>query len=364
MDQTGFYSSQRCFFSTDSPLYTGTYEVQIRVVYADRMDLHLCYDQGRLILPPIGTKIHWLNSRFHSTGLSSVILHRNLPGQGWIVTYPQQTAQSSNKTCVLAVGSNKDGAGKTTLALNLALALARYQQRVMLLDTDSSMDNIEVRLGLPAANNLAHVMNGKCTLTDILIDGPGGISFLPGAGGISALINLDSADFNRIASGFVQLDNIYDYLILDTGSGMSEEVLYFLQAADRVLLVTTPDPYDLLDAYTLIKTLVSNCSRIQLNIVINRSESEQEANTCVNTLNRALHEFLNIDPVYLGWLPYDRLIPQSEKDREPLFLSRPNAAYSQNMQMIAGKVMGMDNQRRYAGLESFFHRLKDLHSAK
>lgn len=358
MSRTMFYASQRCFFSTDSPLYTGTYEVQIRAVHTDRMDLNLCYDQGRLALPPVGTKINWLDSRLHSTGLTSMIIHRDLSEQTWTVTLPQQPAQSSGKTRVLAVGSGTDGVGKTTFSFNLALALARYQQRVILLDAEKSLANIEFLLELPEAHNLSHVINGKCTLTDVLVDVPGGISLLPGAGEISALLELDSIQFSRITSGFAQLDNIYDYLIVDTGAGISERVLQFLGAADRILLVTTPKSHDMLDAYSLIKTLVTHRCQIQLNIVINRAETEPEANQCMHTLNSALHQFLNIKPVFLGWLPYDRLIPQTAKD-QLLFLSRPNAGYSQNMQTIASKVMGTDNNLRYYGMESFFNRLRE-----
>jgi len=358
MHKSMFTPGERCFFTTDSNLYQDTYEVQVMRTHPDHIDLHLCYSRGYLTLPPVGTRINWIESHFQSINSFSTIIHRSLPDKMWSVTVPQTSAQSVRTTRVLAVGSGKGGTGKTTFSINLAMALASIKKRAILLDADIGMANIGILLGLQSSYNLNHVIDGECTLAEIVLEGPSGVGILPGASSISALNTLNPLQFNRITSGFSTLEQAYDLLLIDTGAGISELVIKFLESADDFLLLTNPEPHALLDAYSLCKILYMRNPNIQIHLIINRCESEKEAKICKDTFIRAVNQFLHIDPVYLGWLPYDKLIPRSTRDRNPMFLTHPHTRYSKNLLRIASNLLGTaEPDNRTSSFENFLKKL-------
>lgn len=355
--QTIFQVGQRLSFSTDSSLYRDIYEAEIVAVHPDRLDLRLFLYRGYFLLLPVGTKVYWMVPGSQRFDLTSVVLTRDIPKQVWSVTIPK--GNNVSHTRVLAVGSGKGGVGKTTFSINLSLALSQCRQRVILLDADIGMANVEVLLGMSSSMNLAHVINGDCTLTDILAEGPEGIRIIPGSSGISSLTQLDNVQFNRIVSGFAVLENQFDIMILDTGAGLSDLVLRFLEAADEIILVTTPEPHALMDAYALTKALAQRNPTIVPNIIINRCETEWEAKQSSETLIKAANQFLRINPVSLGWLPNDKLISRSLKEQKPLFLTHPHIEFSRSLLRIAEKLSGLEAKSTPAmGLQGFWQRLK------
>lgn len=352
-----FRPGVRLPFTTDSSLHTDVYEAEIMAVNPDRLDLHLCFHRGYLLILPVGTGIRWLPPGRPGEELTSRVIARDTARKVWSVTLPG--AAPARRTRVLAVGSGKGGVGKTTFCINTALALSRHRQRVVLLDADIGMANVEVLLGLQNSRNLTQVIRGECSLSEILADGPGGIRILPGSSGVSSLTSLDSLQFNRIAAGFTDLEKDCDVLILDTGAGLSDLVLKFLECADEFLLLTNPEPHALMDGYALTKALCQRNPGIRVNIIVNRCESEQEARQCSETFIQAARQFLSLSPVYLGWLPYDKLIPRSLKDRTPLLLSHPQVAFSRNVMAIAQKLAGLpDREDRQSGLRAFWNRFR------
>lgn len=357
MHQDIFQAGRRLPFSTDSSLFPDVYEVEIMEAHPDRLDLHLSLHRGYLLLLPVGTRITWLPPGYRSAQLDSRVIARDTGRKVWSVTVPSPAAP--RRTRVVAVGSGKGGVGKTTFCINAGLALSRCRQRVVLLDADIGMANVEVLMGLHSSSNLTHVIEGRCPLSDILTECPGGIRILPGSSGISSLTSLDSIQFNRIISGFSDLEDDCDILMLDTGAGLSELVLKFLEAADEFLLLTNPEPHALMDGYALTKALTKRNPLIRVNVIVNRCDSEQEALQSGGAFIQAARQFLGINPAYLGWLPHDRLIPQSLKRRQPLFLTHPKVEFSRNILSIAQKLTGLPGRDdRPSGLKAFWNRFK------
>lgn len=347
-------------FTTNSPLYQDTYQTQVRAIYPDHIELLLPLYRGYLLLLPVGTEIRWLSSGLEHC--ISTVLSRET--QSWCTTLPQAFSMP-HVTKVIAVGSGKGGVGKTTFSINLGLALSQLGHRVILLDADLGMANIDVLLGLNGSLNLGHVIAGTHTLKDILQKAPGGLQVIAGSSGISSLTRLDPIQFNRLSAGFRDLEADCDILILDTGAGISELVLMFLGMADELILLSNPEPHALMDAYSLLKALANLNPGIRPNIVMNRCESESEASTSTRTLMNALTHFLNLNPVELGWLPADQKIPRSLKERYPLFLSHPNMEFSRRILQIAETLGGKTSQPTpNVGILSFWDKLRKRLGAK
>ncbi|MCF8010347.1 MAG: AAA family ATPase [Clostridiales bacterium] len=358
MQQDAFEVGQCLTFSTSSPLYPDVYQAEIKAVYPDRLDLKLSLHNGYLMLVPVGTKIHWFLSERRS--MVSQVIDRKTSQKMWSVTLPK-TEYSLRGARVLAVGSGKGGVGKTTFCINLSLALSQFQQRVVLLDADIGMANVEVLLGLYSDYNIADVIDGKCTLPEILKKGPGGINVLPGFSGIASLTELNALQFNRIIAGLDKLEDICDILILDTGAGMSEPVLKFLEAVDEIILLTNPEPHTLMDGYALLKVLSRRNHNLNVNFIINSCESANEARQCADKFKHAARDFLGIEPLWLDWLPETPLVGRSIKKKSPIIESSPGAEYSRRVKNIAKRLIGIEDKtkkKKSSGLKEFLKRLK------
>jgi len=357
MDQPHFYVGQKLNFTTDSELYHDMYTTEIKRVFPDRFELTLTLHKGYLLLIPIGTIIRWIIPSSNVVYTSQVI-SRHPAQQTWSVSIPMAIKQQK-KSRVVAIGSGKGGVGKTTLAINLSLALSSLGKRVIILDADIGMANVELLLKLNTPLNLTQVLKGECTLRETLTPGPSGIKILPGSSGISSLTSLNPLQFNRIISGFADLEDECDIFIIDTGAGISEVVLKFLEAADDLVLITTTEPHALMDTYGLTKALAYRNPELKPLLIINRCETETEALKCSETFNKAASKFLKLKPELLGCIYDDKKVTKSLKSQKPLFLTQPNADYSTQVLYIANKLLGERlSSERPSGIVSFINKLK------
>jgi flagellar biosynthesis protein FlhG len=360
MDHPHFQEGQKLNFTTDSALYHDIYVTEIRRVYPDRLELALTLHKGYLLLIPIGTVIRWL---LPGAGIvyTSKVISRQPAEQSWSVTIPAANKREK-KSRVIAIGSGKGGVGKTTLAINLSLALSSLGKRVTILDADIGMANVELLLKLNNPLNLTNVLKGECNLKDILTPGPGGIKLLPGSSGISSLTNLNAIQFNLIISGFADLEDECDIFVIDTGAGISEVVLKFLEAADDLLLITTTEPHAMMDTYGFTKVLAYRNPDLRPRLIINRCETEEEAVKCSETFNKAASKFLRLQPELIGWIYDDKKVTKSLKSQRPLFLTNPTSDYAAQILHIANKLIGQKvYNERHSGIVSFINKIGRAH---
>lgn len=257
---------------------------------------------------------------------------------------------------VLAVTSGKGGVGKTNVSVNLSYALLAMGYEVMVLDADLGLANVDVLLGTVPQMHLGHALSGQADILDVIYEGPGRLKLIAGGSGVGELADLPENDLARFIQSMRKLENQTDFLIVDTGAGLGRSVRNFLLAADVVLVVTTPEPTAMTDAYALIKSVVQKNPAADIKLVVNQAESREEAEEAASRLSAAMLRFLGASLEFLGSIPQDREVPRSVRNQRPFFLASPATAASQAVREIARGLVG-DKENPRAGVSLFFDRL-------
>jgi flagellar biosynthesis protein FlhG len=261
------------------------------------------------------------------------------------------------KTRTIAVTSGKGGVGKSSLSVSLALALAQGGASVTLLDADLGLANINVILGIIPKFNLYHVIKGKKKLKDIVIDIPEGIKIIAGASGFHQLANLDSKQIGDFIQSVSELDTD-DFMIIDTGAGVSQNVLRFVIAADDILVVTTPEPTAITDAYGIIKSIASQSPDKSVKLIVNRVNSASEGKRVAQRVITIAGQFLNMKVESLGFIFDDMYVPKSVRNQKPFIISYPKSKASACVFMIANRIANKEiYPRKGTGMVSFFKNL-------
>ena len=261
-------------------------------------------------------------------------------------------------TQVIAITGGKGGVGKSNVAANLAICFAKMRKNVMLMDADLSLANIDVLFGLTPRLNIAHVISGEKTLSDILVQGPCGVTILPGGSGIEELANLSSERLTRLFQAFATFSPPPDLLLLDTAAGIHPNVLQFLMAADRVIVVTTPEPTAYVDAYALIKTLVKRDPEKEIGVIINMAKDAREAMEVIRLLLELCRKVLHVGFNNLGYIPHDPEVFHAVRHQQPLVIKSPSSPAAKAIQNISATLLQMDGGNNYPrGLFHFFRRL-------
>lgn len=250
-------------------------------------------------------------------------------------------AQHVTRATVFAVTSGKGGVGKSNVAVNLAIALSQAGKRVVLLDADLGLANADVLCGVNVPANLAHVVARQRELKDVMIDAPGGFKLIGGASGLAKMADLSDGDRQRLIRALAQLETQADVIIIDTGAGISPSVLSFTRAADHVLVVTTPEPTAITDAYAAIKVLVrspgedpATANDRRVSLLVNQSMSPQEASQVYERVAKVARQFLNLVVFDAGYVPRDDAVLTAVRKRSPFVLSAPRSAAAQCMQQL------------------------------
>ncbi|MDY6814648.1 MAG: MinD/ParA family protein [Pseudomonadota bacterium] len=245
---------------------------------------------------------------------------------------------TANPVQVIAVSGGKGGTGKTSISVNLAVALAGRGRRVVVLDGDLGLGNIDVSLGLTAGRTLQDVLDGECGLRDVLVEGPGGIYIVPAPSGSLRMTRLGAAEYAGLINAFSELGNEIDVLIIDTASGVSEAVVSFLRAAQELLLVVCDEPTSITDTYALVKLMNRDYGINRFRVIANQVRNEQEGRQLYEKLIRVTERFLDVALEYVGMVPYDEAFRKAVQRQRAVVEVYPRARASLAIKALAEKV--------------------------
>jgi flagellar biosynthesis protein FlhG len=255
---------------------------------------------------------------------------------------------------VIAVTSGKGGTGKTCVAVNLAAALAAQGKRVLLLDGDLGLANADVHLGLTPRHTLEHVLDGRCTLEEAVIDTPAGFRMIPAASGATRLAGLSTAEHLGLVQAFSHLAIGLDALIVDTAAGIADSVRQFCQASQHVLVVVNDEPASLTDAYALIKALHRSHGVGRFQVLANRSVAAGAGETLFGKLERVTSRFLDVVLEYAGEVPEDALVRSAIQAQRCVVGAYPSCAASRAYARLAARAARWSVARGARGNVEFF----------
>ncbi len=264
---------------------------------------------------------------------------------------------------VITVTSGKGGVGKSNTAINLAIWFRQMGQRVIILDADFGLANIEVMFGAVPKHNLGDLIYQGKNIKEIITWGPGEVGFISGGSGIAGLSNLSRDYLMCVVQNLAELDSIADIVIVDTGAGIADAVLEFLVASGEILLVTTPEPTSITDSYSLLKSLNRHPrfsgEMSQIKVIANKVEGEAEGKALFTKLNAVVERYLKLPVSYLGAIPQDNNLSKAVMQQMPVSLANPGTRSAKAYQRIAetliyGEVEETGEKRNIRGMAGFF----------
>lgn len=260
---------------------------------------------------------------------------------------------------VITVTSGKGGVGKTNISINLAVALSEKGLKVIVIDADFGLSNVDVLFGIIPKYSLVDVIRNSRSILEVLTDGPGKIRFISGGSGVEELTKLDRDKVKRFVANIELLDKFADIIIVDTGAGLSENVMSFIMAADDVLLVTTPEPTSITDAYALIKMVSNRDKNKNIKVIVNKADNINEAVDVMNKLSLVADKFLGIKLESAGNVLQDDSVARAVKMQKPFSISFPKSPATRSIKQIALKIIesGEKTGTQNGGLRSFINKL-------
>ena len=261
---------------------------------------------------------------------------------------------------VITVTSGKGGVGKSNTAINLAIQMRKIGQKVIILDADFGLANIELMLGAVPKHNLCDLIYQGKSIKDIITWGPMEVGFISGGSGITGLSNLNKDELSYIIENLAELDEMADTIIVDTGAGIADAVLEFLVASGEILLVTTPEPTSITDSYSLLKALSRHpryhADTTQIRVLANKVTGDAEARALYAKLETVVERYLKVPISYLGMVPQDPQLAKAVMQQMPVSLENPKARSAVAYEMIVAKLTNKEINKNLTrrGMAAFF----------
>ncbi|MDR3091339.1 MAG: MinD/ParA family protein [Clostridiales bacterium] len=258
---------------------------------------------------------------------------------------------------LITVTSGKGGVGKTNFTINLALSLAKTGKRVIVMDADFGLANIEVLLGIIPKYSLADVLSGRREVAEAITEGPLGVKFLSGGSGLREMANITGGQIAGVIDRFAYLDSISDVILIDTGAGITDSVINFIKASGESIIITTPEPTSITDAYAVIKASREESDTLpSMKLVVNRVDDPSEGEEVFAKLSKVSKRFLNIDLISLGSIPYDSNLVRAVKRQQPVIISYPDTAASKAITHITNRLFDVSLSGEPRGIMGFMTR--------
>lgn len=265
----------------------------------------------------------------------------------------------TEKSCrTISIVSGKGGVGKSNFALNFALALIKEGQKVLVMDLDIGMGNIDVLLGRNSTYSISNLFDGDKTIDDLIEHGPNGLDYISGGSGLGNFIEWDEVRRANFFSQYNLLSERYDYVLFDMGAGATKDSISFILASDECILISTPEPTALTDAYGMIKYIINNYGKMPINIVMNRAISDKIGYKALTGLCDVAKQFLKTDLSSLGIIPEDSTVQKAVMKQMPYMIYKEKAAVSLAVSKLAAAYLGKTQKKVNSG--SFLTRLKQL----
>lgn len=270
------------------------------------------------------------------------------------------TGINEKRSKIITVTSGKGGVGKSNFVVNLGIILQNKGKKVLIFDADLGMGNDDVLMGLYPKNNIFDIIFTDLTLKDIIIQGSSGVSLIPAGTGLNKIEELTDEERSTFLKKLEQLDE-FDYILLDTGAGVNKDILSFISASEELIIITTPEPTSLTDAYSLIKAADYFKLKDKAKVIVNKAFTPEEGIETFNKFNNAVSKFLKIRIEYLGYIADDKKLVQSVRQQKPFVLSYPNCEASKCIESIAMKLIGQEISSS-GGAKGLFKKLFNLFS--
>ena len=271
-----------------------------------------------------------------------------------IVGSEKEYMATAIETRVIAVSSGKGGVGKTNSVVNIAMAFAEMGKKVLLLDADLGLGNLDVLLGLAPRYNLGHLLRGEKTIEEVMVKGPSGIMILPASSGVAELTSLTVEERLSLASHLENMSSEFDLMIIDTGAGISSNVLFFNIAAQEILVVVTPEPTSITDAYALMKVLLRKHGERSFRLLVNQVKSKKEGIEVYRKISLAAERFLNVSVDYTGCVLHDENVAKSVIRQRPVLEVYPGTRASVCFREIAKEINDQPSRAGLKGGMQFF----------
>ena len=255
---------------------------------------------------------------------------------------------------IISVTSGKGGVGKTNIVANLGYQLSCTGQRVLILDADLGLGNMDILLGLAPRFNLSHVLSGEKTIREIVVEGPGNLSILPAASGIQELTQLSREQKMRLLSALDQLLDSVDILLIDSAAGISPNVMDFSVSAQEIMVVVTPEPTSITDAYALMKVLSTRYAEKTCRLIVNQVSSDQEGREIFRQLNLVAQKFLAINMDYFGCILQDENLIRCVKQQRIISQAYPESAASYGFRNLARRTKTLPEVKAVQGVSHLF----------
>jgi len=241
---------------------------------------------------------------------------------------------------VIAVTGGKGGVGKSNVSVNMSIALAELGRRVVVLDADLGLANIDILLGIHSKNNISNVLSGEITLQEVLVNGPGGIRIIPAASGTQAMATLEPVEHAGLIRAFSSISEQLDILVVDTAAGIGDAVVSFVKASQEVLIVVTDEPTSITDAYALIKLLNRDHGLFRFRVLANMVKGSQEGHNLFAKMTKVTDRFLDVALQYVGCIPFDDSVKRAVQRQRAVVEAYPRSKAALAFKSLAKKVDG------------------------